>query len=103
MKRLLLASLAAGVLSAPALAADCANQYKTFWTNLDREAFARLTPEQMVDLNRTTLRVYDSCMSGDERFAAGNFFQQLDASRYAKASDIFSSGAFAPPGAKKQP
>jgi hypothetical protein len=103
MKRLLLAFLAAGALSAPALAADCANQYKAFWTNLDREAFARLTPEQMVDLNRTTLRVYDSCMSGDERFAAGNFFQQLDASRYAKASDIFSSGAFAPPGAKKQP
>jgi len=101
MKRLLLACLATGALSAPALAADCANQYKDFWTKLDREAFARLTPEQMVDLNRTTLRVYDSCMSGDERFSAGNFFQQLDASRYSKASEIFSSGAFAPPGAKK--
>jgi hypothetical protein len=101
MKRLLLAYLAAGALSAPALAADCADQYKAFWTKLDREAFAQLTPEQMVDLNRTTLRVYDSCMSGDERFSAGNLFQQLDASRYAKASEIFSSGAFAPPGAKK--
>jgi hypothetical protein len=86
---------------APALAADCVKQYKDFWTNIDREAYARLTPEQMVDLNRTTLRVYDGCTSGDERFTAGNFFQQLDASRYAKASDIFSSGAFAPPGAKK--
>jgi hypothetical protein len=42
---------------------------------------ALLTPEQMVDLNRTTLRVYDGCTSGDERFTAGSFFQQLDASR----------------------
>jgi hypothetical protein len=101
MKRLLLAIFAAGALSTPALAADCAKDYKDFWTNIDREAFARLTPEQMVDLNRTTLRVYDSCTSGDERFTAGNFFQQLDASRYSRASDIFNSGAFAPPGARK--
>ena len=101
MKRLVLALLSAGALRAPALAAECAKQYKDFWTNIDREAYARLTPEQMVDLNRTTLRVYDGCTSGDERFTAGNFFQQLDASRYAKASDIFSSGAFAPPGVKK--
>jgi len=101
MKRLLLALLTAGALSAPALAADCAKQYKDFWTNIDREAFAQLTPEQMVDLNRTTLRVYDSCAAGDERFTAGNLFQQLDASRYSKASDIFRSGAFDPPGAKK--
>ena len=101
MKRLVLALLSAGALGAPALAADCAKQYKDFWTNIDREAYARLTPEQMVELNRTTLRVYDGCTSGDERLTAGNFFQQLDASRYAKASDIFSSGAFAPPGAKK--
>ena len=101
MKRLLLTFLSVCALSAPAVAADCAKQYKDFWTNIDREAFARLSPEQMVDLNRTTLRVYDGCTSGDERFTAGNFFQQLDASRYSKASDIFSSGAFAPPGAKK--
>jgi len=101
MKRLFPALLVVGALGTPALAADCAKDYKDFWTNIDREAFARLSPEQMVDLNRTTLRVYDSCAAGDERFTAGNFFQQLDASRYAKASDIFNSGAFAPPGAKK--
>ena len=101
MKRFLFAVFATAVLSAPASAADCAKDYKDFWNNIDREAFSRLTPEQMVDLNRTTLRVYDSCTAGDERFTAGSFFQQLDASKYAKASDIFSSGAFAPPGAKK--
>src|SRR5262245_19942887 len=101
MKRYLFAVFAAAVLSTPASAADCAKDYKNFWTNIDREAFSRLTPEQMVDLNRTTLRVYDSCTAGDERFTAGNFFNQLDASKYAKSSDIFNSGAFAPPGAKK--
>ena len=101
MKRLFLALLTTGAFSASAFAADCAKDYKDFWTNIDREAFARLTPEQMVDLNRTTLRVYDSCTSGDERFTAGKFFDQLDASRYAKASEIFNSGAFAPPGARK--
>jgi hypothetical protein len=101
MKRLFPTLLIVGALGTPALAADCAKDYKDFWTNIDREAFARLSPEQMVDLNRTTLRVYDSCTAGDERFTAGNFFQQLDASRYSKASDIFNSGAFAPPGAKK--
>ena len=88
-------------VSTPAFAADCAKDYKDFWTNIDRQAFARLSPEQMVDLNRTTLRVYDGCTAGDERFTAGSFFQQLDASKYSKASDIFNSGAFDPPGARK--
>src|SRR5215510_8532732 len=103
MKRYLFAAFAAAVLSAPASAADCAKDYKDFWSNIDREAFSRLTPEQMVDLNRTTLRVYDSCTSGDERFTAGNFFNQLDSSKYAKASDIFNSGALALPGAQQFP
>jgi len=101
MKRLMLALLSAGVLSAPALAADCAKDYKDFWSKIDRDAYARLSPEQMIDLNRTTLRVYDSCTSGDERFTAGDFYRQLDASHYAKASDIFNSGAFAAPGVRK--
>src|SRR5262245_65517705 len=97
MKRYLFALFAAAALGAPASAADCAKDYKEFWTNLDREAFARLTPEQMIDLNRTTLRVYDSCDSGDERFTAGNFLNQLDASRYAKAYDNIRRGALGPP------
>jgi|SRR5215467_6467354 len=101
MRRLVLAIVAAGALSAPALAADCAKDYKDFWTNIDREKLAELTAEQMANLHRTALRVYDSCTSGDERFTAGNFFRQLDAAHYARAGDIFNSGAFDPPGAKK--
>jgi hypothetical protein len=101
MNRLVLAILAASALSAPALAADCGKNYKEFWTDIDRETFAQLTAEQIADLSRTALRVYDGCTSGDERFSAENFFEKLDRSKYSKASDIFRSGAFDPPGAKK--
>ena len=102
MKRLILAALAAAALSAPALAADCAKDYKSFWENLDRSRYAKMSAEQIADLSRTALRGYDACTAGDERFTAQNFFKKLDQlGPNAKASDIFKSGAFDPPGAKK--
>ena len=102
MKRFALAALAVAILSAPAMAADCAKDYKAFWDNLDRGRFAKMSPEQFADLSRTTLRGYDACTAGDQRFTAESFFKKLDAlGPNAKASDIFNSGAFAPPGAKK--
>jgi hypothetical protein len=102
MKRLILAALAAAALSAPALAADCAKDYKSFWENLDRSKYAKMSAEQIADLSRTALRGYDACTAGDERFTAQNFFKKLDQlGPNAKASDIFKSGAFDPPGAKK--
>ena len=101
MKRFVLTALAVAALSAPAFAADCAKDYKEFWNTIDREQFGKLSGEQVADLVRTSLRIYNSCTSGDERFSATNFYKQLDAEHYAKASDIFSSGAFAPPGARK--
>ena len=102
MKRLILATLAAAAISAPALAADCAMDYKSFWENLDRSKYAKMSAEQIADLSRTALRGYDACTAGDERFTAQNFFRQLDQlGPNAKASDIFKSGAFDPPGAKK--
>ena len=100
-KNAVVAIVAMFSVGTPALAADCAKDYKDFWTNIDRAAFDRLSPAQMIDLNRTALRVYDGCTAGDEQFTAKNFFEQLDASRYDKAADIFNSGAFAPPGARK--
>ena len=39
MKRLILAAVAAAALSAPAMAANCAKDYKDFWQSLDREKF----------------------------------------------------------------
>jgi len=102
MKRLILAGLAAASLSAPALAADCAKDYKSFWENLERSKYAKMSAEQIADLSRTALRGYDACTAGDERFTAQNFFRKLDQlGPNAKASDIFKSGAFDPPGAKK--
>jgi opacity protein-like surface antigen len=102
MKRLILAAVAAAALSAPAMAADCAKDYKAFWDNLDRSKFAKMSADQFADLSRTTLRGYDACTAGDERFTATNFFKKLDQlGPNAKASDIFKSGAFDAPGAKK--
>jgi hypothetical protein len=102
MKRFALAFLAVAAASAPAAAADCAKDYKAFWEKFDRARYAKMSAEQIADLSRTALRGYDACNSGDERFTAKNFFSQLDkVGPNAKASDIFKSGAFDPPGAKK--
>ena len=89
MKRLILAAVAAGALSAPAMAANCAKDYKDFWQSLDREKFAKLSADQIADLSRTALRGFDACTAGDERFTADNFFKKLEAQANAKASDIF--------------
>ena len=102
MKRLLLAAVAAAVLAGPAAAANCAKDYKEFWENLDRERYSKMSAEQIASLSRTALRGYDACTAGDERFTADNFFKKLDQlGPYAKAEDIFKSGAFDPPGSKK--
>jgi hypothetical protein len=102
MKRFALAVVALSALSAPALAANCAKDYKEFWEKFDRSRYAKMSAEQIADLSRTALRGYDACTAGDERFTAQNFFKKLDAmGPNAKASDIFKSGAFDPPGAKK--
>jgi hypothetical protein len=102
MKRLVVAAIAFSALSAPALAANCAKDYKEFWENFDRSRYVKMSAEQIADLSRTALRGYDACTSGDERFTAQNFFKKLDAMGVnAKASDIFKSGAFDPGGAKK--
>jgi hypothetical protein len=103
MKRLILAAVAAAALSGPAMAANCAMDYKNFWDKFDRSKYAKMSAEQIADLNRTALRGYDACTAGDERFTAENFFKKLDheGGPNSKASDIFKSGAFDPPGAKK--
>ena len=104
MKRFALAIVAIGALSAPAMAANCAKDYKDFWESLDRQKFAKLSAEQIADLSRTALRGYDACTAGDERFTADNFFKKLESQANAKASDIFKDGAFGPagsPNAKK--
>ena len=102
MKRFMLAFLAASALTAPAFAVDCGKDYKDFMVSLTSGRLAKMTPEGIADLSRTALRGFESCTAGDERFSAENFFKKLDEKGpYATASDIFKSGAFDPPGAKK--
>ena len=104
MKRFALVIIAVGALSGPAMAANCAKDYKDFWDTLDRGKSAKMSAEQYADLSRTALRGYDACTAGDERFTADNFFKKLESQANAKASDIFNSGAFGPagsPNAKK--
>jgi len=105
MKRLILATVAAAAFSIPAMAANCAKDYKDFWDQFDRERQAKLSPEQFAELSRTALRGYDACTAGDERFTSENFFKKLDSMANAKPSEIFNSDAFGPggsPNAKKQ-
>jgi hypothetical protein len=102
MKRLILAAVAAAALGSPALAADCANDYKQFVINLNRDKLTAMSADEIADLSRTALRGYEACTSGDERFTAQNFFRKLDElGPHSRSSDIFNSGAFNPPGAKK--
>jgi hypothetical protein len=98
MKGCALAIIAIGALSAPAMAANCAKDYKDFWDNLDREKSAKMSAEQFADLSRTALRGYDACTAGDERFTATNLFNKPGPEANAKASDIFNNEAFGPGG-----
>ena len=65
MKRFALAFVAAAALSAPALAADCAKDYKAFWDNLDRSRMAKMSPEQFADLSRRNIALAPIKMNTD--------------------------------------
>jgi hypothetical protein len=73
MKHLILAAAAAAALSAPAMAVNCAKDYKDFWENFDRSRFAKMSAEQIAHLSRTALRAYDTCQAGDEQGAKALF------------------------------
>ena len=47
MKRLILAAAVAAALSAPAMAADCAKDYKDFWEKFDRSRFAKMSASRL--------------------------------------------------------
>lgn len=115
MKKLILiaalaSGLTAGVTSVNAQtyggagSAACAKAFKDFWQNYELSHFAKMSAEQIADLNRTALRGYDACSAGDERFSSGDFWKKLESQANAKASDIFTSDAYGPrgsPNAKK--
>ena len=73
MKRLASAFVALAVLAAPVAIAqgklDCGKAYKGFWDKLDREKYAKISPEQLAGVSRMALRAYDACQAGDEQDA----------------------------------
>jgi hypothetical protein len=87
MKRLATAFVALAVLAAPggiALAQgkmDCGKAYKGFWEKLEREKYAKISPEQLAGVSRLALRAYDACQAGDELDAKA-LFERLDKMKY---------------------
>ena len=44
-----------------------------FWDKLDREKYAKISPEQLAGVSRMALRAYDACQAGDEQDAKALF------------------------------
>jgi hypothetical protein len=87
MKRLATAALALAVLAAPggfAIAQgkmDCGKAYKGFWDKIEREKYAKISPEQLAGVSRMALRAYDACQAGDELDARA-LFDKLDKMKF---------------------
>jgi hypothetical protein len=77
--------LIASVLLAPGVFAqgkmDCGKAYKDFWERIDRERYAKISPEQLAGVSRMALRAYDACQAGDEQDARA-LFEKLDRMRF---------------------
>ena len=85
MKRLATAFVALAVLASPVAIAqgkmDCGNAYKGFWDKLEREKYAKISPEQLAGVSRLALRAYDACQAGDEQDARA-LFDRLDRMKF---------------------
>ena len=81
MKRLATAFVALSVLAAPVALAqgkmDCGKAYKGFWDKLEREKYAKISPEQLAGVSRLALRAYDACQAGDDADAK-SLFERLE-------------------------
>ena len=93
MKRLALSVVAiAGVtaLGTPAMAANCAKDYKDFWDSLGRSSFAKqANGDQIAQVTRYALRAFDACSAGDERFSTKSFFEKLERNSFVKPDELF--------------
>jgi hypothetical protein len=87
MKRLASAFVALAVFAAPGGIAiaqgkmDCGKAYKGFFEKLDREKYAKISPEQLAGVSRLALRAYDACQAGDEQDARA-LFDRLDKMKF---------------------
>ena len=60
---------------------DCGKAYKGFWDKLEREKYAKISPEQLAGVSRLALRAYDACQAGDEQDAKA-LFERLDRMKF---------------------
>ncbi|HEY5831537.1 MAG: hypothetical protein ACAH24_21445 [Hyphomicrobiaceae bacterium] len=87
MKRLATAFVALAVFAVPGGLAiaqgkmDCGKAYKGFFEKLDREKYAKISPEQLAGVSRLALRAYDACQAGDELDAKA-LFDRLDKMKF---------------------
>ena len=87
MKRLATAFVALAVFAVPGGMAiaqgklDCGKAYKGFFEKLDREKYAKISPEQLAGVSRMALRAYDACQAGDELDAKA-LFDKLDKMKF---------------------
>jgi hypothetical protein len=84
MKRLALALVAAGVLATPAVAANCAKDYKDFWDRFAAGSAKKLSADKLASANRYALRGHDACVAGDERFTPEDFWKRMEQNLPAK-------------------
>ena len=60
---------------------DCGKAYKGFWDKIEREKYAKISPEQLAGVSRMALRAYDACQAGDDQDAR-ELFQRLDRMKF---------------------
>jgi hypothetical protein len=60
---------------------DCGKAYKGFWDKVEREKYAKISPEQLAGVSRMALRAYDACQAGDEQDARA-LFDRLDKMKF---------------------
>lgn len=80
LRSALIGLVALGVVAGSALAQgkmDCGKAYKGFFEKLDRQKYAKMTPDQLSGINRLALRAYDACHAGDAQDARA-LFQRLE-------------------------
>jgi hypothetical protein len=84
LRSVLVGVVAVGVIASAALAQgkmDCGKAYKGFWDKLEREKYAKITPEQLAGVSRMALRAYDACQAGDEQDAKA-LFEKLERMKF---------------------
>jgi hypothetical protein len=60
---------------------DCGKAYKGFWDKIEREKYAKISPEQLAGVSRLALRAYDACQAGDDQDARA-LFERLDKMKF---------------------